>query len=1076
MQGNIRSIAAQFSCDRDPNRTSLSVTEFGTKDFEEKPRPMKGTLEQNLPGVSSMDQRQRVLACSPALDLDLPTPRETAQPRSREQLGRDEMFTNQSHHANSPSSELGTAVGPTNVRHSPDKTPRTGVAPVETILTRNKGRSTSGTPLGNRTLKPETDTVHNPHIPATHSKKFATAVSATAVLGQGQGSIRRVFEAAPTGAIQMDSQQEALGPRSSTLESSYEESSSTVPKTQKCVYIIRQGKYHAIPHCLETGLRDTLNRTLGLCQSQKSVLKKLASLSPENTVALQAVLRDEGSGGQTRRLVQISIMQKSTFRIGGSREPTVMAVVEDLNPNGEITRKSSHSFSPPSTFFEPPSHGGSRQSLHQQDKAEFYGEKGLPRQRPDHGIQDVSTDIMNLEDYQKELTTYQVWIIEPHSKLKQSVSETLSWAKCTVVEDDHNHDDIVQRLLILDRKTPSADIKRLSLRPDQQSQIARLHDTIVKHEVCSEYQWRVRQLELIRSKSRIFQLLPTITAIVLYLERSPRDHVDLRRLFATQRMHEKDGTHMCLPTTNGFQPFSAPEPAQMYNHCAPNGGPLYYPPYVPYYGYAPTAPPLVPPETPAAPYNPYGPPDFMQPYKSVFSRSVNKPRMSSSSPPFPEQESFADKSSDESELSSLWSGVDAAERCPRKSNSRGRARAVFGSKRGFPSFGRSVPQPPPMQYEPYQTPEGSNLGSKAVPPLLDVQGEARLALDGSRERKTLQSSGPDTRLAERWPIYPSQFDNMPYDPQRNADDEIIKQLLLDWTPQRADIAHGDDRDNKGMGQGSSSCNRAVGGEREQEDCRTSLVTVGNYHGFSEHSGSTDGHSKTSRHKETTGKGSNPEYVGSRVLSTQLNSEDHIEADVCLPRTTDSPAASIFHVRKKTSSALKAARNLESTDEAVSPMVLEKSQWHKAETGSAAEAHRESAEPTKTEEDYNTDVPFEAKTPAVQRRVTMDEVEDEANVKRPTDDRPVEVPDLDEESKKPTRALTFPIVMQKSEAELEWVQRSLQDTGTLSEPTHLATSNIEAFRSRPQKGTRAAHREPMRLHEDDYCGSRNGAAG
>lgn len=479
--------------------------------------------------------------------------------------------------------------------------------------------------------------------------------------GQTRGRIRDEFtEAKFPGASGIRSQQPALKSPSTDLYS--EGSSTAVPEAQTCVYIIKQGRSHAIPHRLEPGLRDLVRNTLGLHQTQKSVYKKLASLTPENMAALEAVLDNGGSGAQTRKLVELSVLHKSPFHIGGNQEPAVMAIVEDVNTQRpwredrkNLLESDNDGVGPTSTYPKETFHGGRQHSVHKEvgslSHSDVYSDDTYFAARPQHrGIQNVSSEMMNSEDYREALTTYRVWVIQQHSGLKQTQPETQSWVECTVVEDFCSREDIMQRLRVMDSKQSSANMKKLSLRPDQQTQIDRLHERVAHREGSGEYQWNLRQLDLIRSRSNIFQLIPTITAIFVYLARTPRGHVDLRRLFEKEMTGDDEYKEYVSHGARTFPP----------NQYAPNfdnydrGNSLpNYQPHIPDYDYrwAPPATQPRPPLPPRPPYNPHGPPDGIPQSNAGPSGSVPPPPIHRPQPR-PKPHSFADELSDES---SGWS-------------------------------------------------------------------------------------------------------------------------------------------------------------------------------------------------------------------------------------------------------------------------------------------------------------------------------------------------------------------------------------------------------------------------------------
>lgn len=579
-----------------------------------------------------MAQRRRSSSLPPAVNPHLPLPQSHLQRRAGEQLpeGREgRIFSDQVHHHHERAPALRIGVGPSNTHKSQDRSALVAGAPKQNNGTEKLGRSMSRSRREGEIMEPDIDTTHDPGIPEHRVEKGDIKSPVAGATGQKQQKLGKEFEGTISAeAAQIGSQQGVSRPRSLNTDFVSEGSSTAVPEAQICVFIIKQGRSHAIPHRLEPGLRDTVSSALPFRQSQKSVYKKLASLSPENIAALQAVLDDGESGPQTRRLVQLNILQKSPFQFGGSKEPAVMAVVEDLYPQrpwregGKSIQHNDDDSARSLTYLRPlplegPPHHMNKESGRQFNACTGPNGRGrLIKRRPHRDTQDVSRDMMSREDYQAALTTYRVWIIQQHPSLHQSESEPQSWAKCAVTEDIRSHDDISRSLLILDSKPPSVNKKRLSLRIDQQTQISRLHETVINNEIDPEFQWSLRQLNLIRSKSKPFQLLPTITAIFVYLARTPRAHADLQRLFEKQQSPEDDSIPMHSSIANSAQPLSATQPAPLLNNENPFVG--QQPKRHSHLGNRPpVAPPPVfrppPPLPPDAPYNPYGPPDGFPP-------------------------------------------------------------------------------------------------------------------------------------------------------------------------------------------------------------------------------------------------------------------------------------------------------------------------------------------------------------------------------------------------------------------------------------------------------------------------------
>lgn len=382
--------------------------------------------------------------------------------------------------------------------------------------------------------------------------------------------------------------------------------------------------------------------------------------------------------------------------------------------------------------------------------------------------------------------------------------------------------------------------------------------------------------------------------------------------------------------------------------------------------------------------------------------------------------------------------------------------------RRLPYQQRSLAHHPTLRRKPSEL----HLRSSAIARLGIPEAEVRLALEASRARGALRRSVSDLNLDERRSTYPSEFDHMPYDHQGSRDDQIINQLLLEWTAQGASGPRRDERAETGTGQGTISGDEPV----DSDDQSTSSVIKDDY-GFSEESTSGDNISKTPN-VQTPGGDLQAAASAETDPIAELHDEKHIQNEARLVWGNNSTVE--IEKLEKQLATLKFMRNAKRTGMGLLSKVLNEKAEHRTGDRLAAGAVQttKQAEPTTAEQDGHTGPPSEPKMPTVQRRVTMDEVEDEADTKKPTGSQPpVAARDGDEGGTKPTHAPTFLTPVQTSEGELEWAQRVLQDSVALCDPARAET----VLGSQSRRDVRAAHREASRRDGPDRSRRRNGAA-
>ncbi|KAG8160674.1 hypothetical protein KVR01_008938 [Diaporthe batatas] len=1156
-------IAARFFDNRNPVQKPFSIIHFGGRGVGSGSTLGKMS-EESLPFVLKMDQQEERL--STLHRSHKPIPQGYSLPQSRQPIDENK---------------------PVSKGISPPQENRGG---------RNLERSTSRSGPKKRSSKPEADTAHEPGYIKPHFDNTDIRFTADAFKGDKKEKARpEVQETAPTHDFQISSHQGASRSKSVNTDFTSEGSSTAVPEAQTCLYIIKQGISYAIPHRLEPGLRDTVNNALRLQPSQKSVYKKIASLSPENIAALETVLDDGGIGPQTRRLVHLSILQKALFQIGSSKEDTVLAIVEDPDPQRpwrddeeRMDENEEHlprrpSYPVPLPLEHRPATLSDRFGPKLDEHLGSRGRSRLVKRRFHHDVQDVSTAMMDLSDYQAALTTYRVWIIQQHPSLKKHETEAQNWTKCIVTEDFCNQDAIGERLHALDKRSPSVTNKRLSLRPDQQSQISFLHETLLNDETDEDYQWGLRQLDLVRSKEKPFQLIPTVTAIFVYLARTPRAHVNLQRLFETQHMAENNRRPAYFSTVDGAEHLSAPRPyfnndnsfaGQRPNIRIPSATPQPWD-----YGYAPR-----PPMAPDAPYNPHGPPSGFPPplpppptatrpiYSSVDRRIPQAPR--TGFPRGPQRRGIITESSSDSD-SIYESSVYRGEHSKKQPKEETRLISRLVSKRVLSDLaypwrdeGRYVvvlknldedqleeilrmsedhrtPEDglnfdPSNQMRPRRnsiddearhsalqpkthavgrqdhslekvrvpTDEGHALGtaaanatdrnmarrfpyrqrsllrdsklrrkssdmylrSRAIARLGIPESEARAALEANRVLDGLERSVSELDTTERRPLYHSQFESRPYDPQRNADDQMINQLLVECTPQGASVHRGTEPASAWVRPKNMAATE-IDKYEEDADLSESSAFDDDLYGSCEHSSVRDLIPKTPQTGEPLWAELHDAAFADHDVRTKTVKGAGIDEEAILAGQND-PMTEIERPEGRLATLKSMRGGKTAQDIILAPAAMTQPTPPRMPAQSQMQEGPDTAAGA-----TNVVVVSSPTQPTIQRRVTVDEVEDEEDTsKQPAKHHPP--PELEysgDRADKPERASALPETAKTAGAELEWEQRVLEDTTAFSEPPDRR--GRRAYLESPsRRSVRAAQREASKHKKHGRRRLQKGAVG
>lgn len=195
-----------------------------------------------------------------------------------------------------------------------------------------------------------------------------------------------------------------------------------------------------------------------------------------------------------------------------------------------------------------------------------------PLQRPWWMIQDVSSrSILSETDAREQITTYEVYTIQRIES--QNPNEEDAWARCNVVRESLNDREIIHRINELNKEGPTTIQKKASLSHNQQLHITRLLSSVTRSETDPNFQWTLAQLEKVISEnckksnssfsskvvaSSIFSKATT-TSLIVYLCRTPARGLNCRALQETIEMPKKGRYVQTNPRVSNSQ---IPQPQQ----------------------------------------------------------------------------------------------------------------------------------------------------------------------------------------------------------------------------------------------------------------------------------------------------------------------------------------------------------------------------------------------------------------------------------------------------------------------------------------------------------------------------------
>ncbi|KAI0485371.1 hypothetical protein F4859DRAFT_470767 [Xylaria cf. heliscus] len=271
-------------------------------------------------------------------------------------------------------------------------------------------------------------------------------------------------------------------------------------------YVIQEDGAYRLPMSLQPAPNDA-NSVL----SEHDLAMELALLSPYQLQTLQRLLLYHNEA-KPRRLVRLGVTRKRGRKLWQRRSQVTVAFVEgDVSNMPELL--------PPQEDASNSQTNGIR-SAQQVNQGRPPSRIGLP------GFQDVTNDLSNnlhtpwSQASNGDLfTEYRVWHIEPYSVHDIGGESVKDWTRSLLKEESLPRFEIKRRLKILDKDPATVIEKSAMLTNAQQFQVWRSIEAAKLGDPDLDYQWSLRQLEIIRA--RRFFIVKQVKAIIVYVSKTP---------------------------------------------------------------------------------------------------------------------------------------------------------------------------------------------------------------------------------------------------------------------------------------------------------------------------------------------------------------------------------------------------------------------------------------------------------------------------------------------------------------------------------------------------------------------------
>lgn len=273
----------------------------------------------------------------------------------------------------------------------------------------------------------------------------------------------------------------------------------------RLVFIVKEGSAQPAPPLSSRGLNRSLTGRFTLRSPRDLGYREFAFLNDLDRKAIESLL--EGAKPSKQASVQMKILKKSSLLGFGRAKYAVLVIIEEPGKNEKTKEPLAESSS------------GRKSTAQNGFKLARDGEIGD-------------------EDYFRELTTYKTISIHPLLDVRRpKISmDKIEWENCARAEVTLDRAEVLRRLARIDKDGLSVADKRESLNSQQRLQIRMaLVEASRANTDPRNFEWTIRQLELIRKRVHLWSLTPVTVAVVAYLQRSPRPHADLESLFAARQ-------------------------------------------------------------------------------------------------------------------------------------------------------------------------------------------------------------------------------------------------------------------------------------------------------------------------------------------------------------------------------------------------------------------------------------------------------------------------------------------------------------------------------------------------------------
>lgn len=273
----------------------------------------------------------------------------------------------------------------------------------------------------------------------------------------------------------------------------------------RLVFIVKEGSVQPAPRLSTRDFEKSLSSRLNLRSRRSLGYREFAFLNDPDRKAINSLLEETKPSKQAS--VQMEILKKSSLLGFGKAKSAVLIIIEEPGKSPKGGRPID-------------------------DRSSVSGSTAKP------GSKSARDGEVSDEDYYQELTTYKTISIHPLPDFRRpKISfDKLGWENCARKEVTLDRADVLRRLMRIDKHGMSVADKRESLNSQQRVQV---HTALVETARANmdqyNFEWTIRQLELVRKRVHLWSFTPVTIAVVVYLQRSPRPHADLKFLFSLEK-------------------------------------------------------------------------------------------------------------------------------------------------------------------------------------------------------------------------------------------------------------------------------------------------------------------------------------------------------------------------------------------------------------------------------------------------------------------------------------------------------------------------------------------------------------